>query len=160
MNTCDGIGLQPFHQSIWAICLLRGIPYTTRERLVETESRTKDALVESGMLLAAISSDQEEYIGAVALVVMLCIGCGSEVSCFDDDSYVGRVVEESYTRCVVAHYFQTEIQDCFGIVGVPGGVSARGFDMTRGSHVGGILRFLSELRDIWSCLVPLGRSLK
>ena len=54
---------------------------------------------------------------------MLCIDCESEISCFYDDSRGGRLVEESEARCVIVHYLQIESQDCFGAVGVSGGVS-------------------------------------
>ena len=56
----------------------------------------------------------------VVLVVMLCIDCESDVSCFDDDSRVGRLVEESETRCVIVHYFPTKVQGYFGTVEVSG----------------------------------------
>ena len=54
----------------------------------------------------------------MALVVMLCINYESEVSCFDDDSRVGRLVEDSETRCMIVHYFWTEGQCYFGTVEV------------------------------------------
>ena len=57
------------------------------------------------------------------LVVMLCIGCESEVSCFDDDSRVGRLFEESEMRCVILHYFWTEGQYYFRTVEVSDDIS-------------------------------------
>ena len=54
---------------------------------------------------------------------MLCNDCESEVSRFHEDFYDKRLVEESETRCVIAHCFQMESQDYFGTVGVSNGGS-------------------------------------
>ena len=61
-----------------------------------------------GHVLAAASDNQREYIRAMALVIMLCIGRESEVLCFVSDSRIGRMVEESEARCMIVHYFRDQ----------------------------------------------------
>ena len=41
---------------------------------------------------------------AVTLFVMMCISYESKVLCLDNYFRVGRLVEESTTKCVIVHY--------------------------------------------------------
>ena len=68
---------------------------------------------------------------------------------------IGRLVRESETRCVIVHYFQIEIQDCVGIVGVSGGVSVRAIQDDYRQSRWEDSEVLSEIRDIWRCVVPI-----
>ena len=63
-----------------------------------------------GHMLTVVSSDQEEYSGAVALISYdgyRVWGCGL---CSHDNSRDGMLVRESKTRSVILHYFRTKSQ--------------------------------------------------
>ena len=68
-------------------------------------------------ILGIVPGDQEEHIGAAALVVMMYIDCKSEVPCFYDNSRDGTSVEESGDMvCVMVHRFQEESRSKFGTI--------------------------------------------
>lgn len=87
-------------------------------------------------ILGIVPGDQEENIGAAALVVMMYIDRKSEVPCFYDNSRDGALVEESRDMvCVMVHCFQEESRSKFGTIEMSGKVSACRFGVARGSHI-------------------------